>query len=415
MKKLFLLLTFVSLFTACKDDNGSELPDLPKSDMTVIAYLVADTSIIPDDLWTNIAAMYDGLSLMIKPASVFVYWDCTSKYSFWDYPVVLKFSTDGHGNVNGQPRLPDDAMVDEVVALAEIVKEYPQQISTDKEVMTRVLKDIINMTDTERLGLIAGSHGSAWLNKINFSRSFGEDGGAYSGNTITIKDMADVLKSTGRHFDFLLFDACNMATIEVYYDFKDIVDYMIGSVLEVPAIGFPYETSLHYLYDHTIESYKKVCDEYIKFYDKDTSDGGSWQWGTISLIDNKQLDAMTLLIKREIVKNKNFLTTYTPYHLQEYGRHSASQYVACDLEQFLKDINGGSLPTDVKEQLNKIVLYKNHIDESKHYEYSIDALNYSGLGIYIPYELRSTWNETFKELDWYTASGWNEVTFSWEF
>ena len=73
MKKLFLLLTFVSLFTACKDDNGSELPDLPKSDMTVIAYLVADTSVIPDDLWTNIAAMYDGLSLMNKPASVFVY------------------------------------------------------------------------------------------------------------------------------------------------------------------------------------------------------------------------------------------------------------------------------------------------------------------------------------------------------
>ena len=163
MKKLFLLLTFVSLFTACKDDDGSELPDLPKSDMTVIAYLLADTSIIPDDLWTNVAAIYDGLSLMDKPASVYIYWDGTSNSSFWDHPVVLKFSTDEHGKVNGQPQLPQDATVDEVVELAEVVKEYPQQMSTDKDVMARVLKDIIGMTDTERLGLIAGSHGSAWL------------------------------------------------------------------------------------------------------------------------------------------------------------------------------------------------------------------------------------------------------------
>ena len=260
MKKLFLLLSIFTFFTACNTNDEPDLPESDKSDMTIIAYLLADTSMIPDDLWTNIAAIYDGLSLMSKSARVLIYWDGTSRSSFWDNPVVLMFSTDGFGNVNGQPKLPESATVEDVVRLAEIVKEYPKQLSTDKDVMARVLNDIIEMTDTERLGLIAGSHGSAWLNKINFSRSFGEDGGANSGNTITIKDMADVIKSTGRHFDFLLFDACNMATIEVYYDFKDIVDYMIGSVLEVPAVGFPYETSLPFLYEGNVENYKKVCN-----------------------------------------------------------------------------------------------------------------------------------------------------------
>jgi hypothetical protein len=182
------------------------LPELVKSDVTILTHLLADTSIIPDDLWTNIAAIYDGLALMTKPASVLVYWDGTSQYSFWDYPVVLKFSTDGCGNVNGQPKLREDALVEDVIELAEVMKEYPQQKSTDKSVMTKVLNDMINMTDSERLGLIAGSHGSAWLNKIDFSRSFGEDGKA-SGNTITIKDMSDAIRATGRHFDFLLFDA----------------------------------------------------------------------------------------------------------------------------------------------------------------------------------------------------------------
>ena len=413
MKKLFLLLSIFTFFTACNTNDEPDLPESDKSDMTIIAYLLADTSMIPDDLWTNIAAIYDGLSLMSKSARVLIYWDGTSRSSFWDNPVVLMFSTDGFGNVNGQPKLPENATVEDVVRLAEIVKEYPKQLSTDKDVMARVLNDIIEMTDTERLGLIAGSHGSAWLNKINFSRSFGEDGGANSGHTITIKDMADVIKSTGRHFDFLLFDACNMATIEVYYDFKDIVDYMIGSVLEVPAVGFPYETSLPYLYEGNVENYKKVCDEFVKFYDSDESDGGEFQWGTVSLIDNKQLRGLSDLVKREILEHKDFLSDYTPYKLQEYGRGS-KEYVSCDIEQFLKEINGGNLPIDVDSQLKKTILYKDYV-EYPYNTFKIVDENYSGLGIYIPFENRPKWNETFKTLDWYTASGWSEVTFSWNF
>lgn len=414
MKKWFFLAAFVSLFTACStDDDGTDLPELVKSDMTVIAYLLADTSIIPDDLWTNIAAIYDGLALMTKPASVLIYWDGTSQYSFWDHPVILKYSTDGYGNVNGQPQLSSNATVDDVVVLAEVVKEYPQQMSTDKAVMTRVLNDLISMTDTKRLGLIAGSHGSAWLNKIDFSRSFGEDG-YKSGNTITIKDMSDVIKSTGRHFDFLLFDACNMATIEVYYDFKDIVDYMIGSVLEVPAVGFPYETSLHYLYDGTIESYKKVCDEFVKFYDSDVTDGGEWQWGTVSLVDNKQIGAMADLVNREIIEHKELLAVYKPYNLQEYGR-GTKKYVSCDMEQFLKDINGGNLSVDLKSQLEKTILYKNYVEDCNINTFAIKGENYCGLGLYIPLESRGAWYETFKTLDWFTASGWDEVDFNWNF
>lgn len=415
VKKLFLLLSFVSLFTACTTNNDEpDLPESDKSDMTIIAYLLADTSVIPEDLWTNIAAIYDGLTLMNKPASVLIYWDGSSRYSFWDHPVILKYSTDGRGNVNGQPKLPEDATVEDVVELAEVMKEYSQQLSTEKEVMSYVLNDLINMTDTKRLGLIAGSHGSAWLSKINFSRSFGEDGGAGSGNTITIKAMADVIRTTGRHFDFLLFDACNMATVEVYYDFKDVVDYMIGSVLEVPAIGFPYETSLHYLYDGSIDSYKKVCDEFVKFYDSDVTDGGVSGWGTVSLVDNKQMGAMADFVKREIMEHKELLTTYKPYNLQEYGR-GMKKYVSCDMEQFLKDINGGTLSADLKSQLEKTILYKNYVDDCKEKTFSIKGENYCGLGLYIPLESRREWNETFKTLDWYTAAGWNEVTFSWNF
>jgi len=37
------------------------------------------------------------------------------------------------------------------------------------------------------------------------------------------------------------------------------------------------------------------------------------------------------------------------------------------------------------------------------------------LGIYVPVEARPKWNTYFKTLDWYTAAGWSEVDFSWDF
>ena len=52
---------------------------------------------------------------------------------------------------------------------------------------------------------------------------------------------------------------------------------------------------------------------------------------------------------------------------------------------------------------------------SNSFDYDVDAANYCGLGIYIPQSNKSTWNPYFKTLEWYEASGWSEVSFSWGF
>ena len=412
MKKLFLLLALPFLAFACNDEDVPQ--PRPKADMTVMAYLVADASRIEDDIWTNIAAMYDGLATMDKSATLLVYWDGSGSYGEWSNPVVLRYETDGRGNINGQKQLLDDATVEDVVALAEVIKEYPSQISTDINVMSRVLKDMVSFAPTEKIGLIAGSHGSAWVNSIYMhpTRSFGQDGKS-SDNTILTKDMAEAMKSTGRIFEFLLFDACYMATAEVCYDFKDITKYQISSVLEIPAYGFPYENIMKFLYEGTINGYINVCRNYIQYY-KDAYNG----WGTISLIDCKEMQGLANSIKKELIKNKDILANYLPYNLQEYGRtegmESTAKYISVDIVQFIKQINENIIPEDFLNQFNKVVLYTDCLEEEESYDlYDIDKLNYSGLGIYVPVEERSQWNEFFKTIDWYTAAGWNEVTFSW--
>lgn len=413
MKKLFLLLTFVSLFTACKDDDGPSGGKKENAPVTVMGYFVADASGIEDDIFRNIAAMYDGLALMKKPATLLVYWDGSGDYGQWEDPVILRYTTDGKGNVNGQKQLPEDATANEVVDLAEVVKQYPSQLSVDKSVMTQVLKDMIAVSPTERVGLVAASHGSAWTNSIFMSRSFGQDGKG-TDNTMLVSDMADAMKATGKKFDFLLFDACFMGTAEVCYDLRDVADYQIVSVMEVPAYGFPYESSLDYLYEGTVDGYKKICQAYIDFY-QERYENGDYAWGTIALVDSKEMEGLADATRAEIVEHKDVLgNDFDESDIQEYGKQGG-RGIAYDLGQLMAVLNNGTMPNAFADQLNKTVLYKSCLEIANPSSYKVDAANYCGLGVYIPIRYNDNWNDFFKTISWYTVAGWNEVTFSWDF
>ena len=413
MKKLFLLLTFVSLFTACKDDDGPSGGKKENAPITVMGYFIADASGIEDDIFRNIAAMYDGLALMKKPATLLVYWDGSGDYGQWEDPVILRYTTDGKGNVNGQKQLPEDATANEVVDLAEVVKQYPSQLSVDKSVMTQVLKDMIAVSPTERVGLVAASHGSAWTNSIFMSRSFGQDGKG-TDNTMLVSDMADAMKATGRKFDFLLFDACFMGTAEVCYDLRDVADYQIVSVMEVPAYGFPYESSLDYLYEGTVDGYKKICQAYIDFY-QERYENGDYAWGTIALVDSKEMEGLADATRAEIVEHKDVLgNDFDESDIQEYGKQGG-RGIAYDLGQLMAVLNNGTMPNAFADQLNKTVLYKSCLEIANPSSHKVDAANYCGLGVYIPIRYNDNWNDFFKTISWYTVVGWNEVTFSWDF
>lgn len=413
MKKLFLLLTFVSLFTACKDDDGPSGGKKENAPITVMGYFIADASGIEDDIFRNIAAMYDGLALMKKPATLLVYWDGSGDYGQWEDPVILRYTTDGKGNVNGQKQLPEDATANEVVDLAEVVKQYPSQLSVDKSVMTQVLKDMIAVSPTERVGLVAASHGSAWTNSIFMSRSFGQDGKG-TDNTMLVSDMADAMKATGKKFDFLLFDACFMGTAEVCYDLRDVADYQIVSVMEVPAYGFPYESSLDYLYEGTVDGYKKICQAYTDFY-KQRYENGNQAWGTIALVDSKEMEGLADATRAEIVEHKDVLgNDFDESDIQEYGKQGG-RGIAYDLGQLMAVLNNGTMPSVFADQLNKTVLYKSCLEIANPSSHKVDAANYCGLGVYIPIRYNDNWNDFFKTISWYTVAGWNEVTFSWDF
>lgn len=412
MNKWFWILCLVCVFCSCSNNDSPDLPETSTTPLTVLAYMVANND-LDDDLYENLFAMYQGLQLLDKPATLLVYWD--GKTSFGENNAthaILRFETDGNGNINGLPALNEGYDLEVIMTIAEVVKEYPVQSSVTKNVMSTVLTDMLTFAPTDRYGLIFGSHASAWTNSI-YTRSFGLDG-QQTDNTILLPYMVEAIRSTGVHFDYILFDACYMGTIEVCYDFKDVADYLIASVMEVPAYGFPYGTELMpALFEGIETSYKKICQEYIDYYIDVYSQKHS-AWGTVVLIDNKQVNSLVSSLKNEITTHKDKLADYKVSTLQDYGKSSAPD-IAYDLRQFVKELNDGNIPTDFDEKLNKAVLYKGCLTEARPANYAVDAENYCGLGIYIPVSSRTDWNDYFKTIDWFSASGWNEVTFAWNF
>ena len=405
MKKFFvgICALFLLLVSCGKNEDTPQPKPVPSSELTILAYLVANNN-LDDDLLSNIGAMYDGLAEMDQPATLLVYWDGKTKIGpNKSHHLILKYETDGKGNINGLPALDMTATLNDVLDEAEIVKEYDTQYSVDKAVMSKVLKDMVSLAPSSKLGLVFGSHGSSWLNSIYTSRAFGQDGAG--DDTILISDMVEAISSTNKKYEFILFDVCYMGTAEVAYAFRNVCNYQISSVMEVPAYGFPYEDIMKYLYKVDVENYKSACRSFIDFHQS--------AWGTVVLIDSKEVGSLVSEIKKVIVEHKDALADYDVSVIQEYGRTSGP-YIAYDLEQMISDLNDGSVPSTFSSQMAKTILYKGCIEKAMS-NYAVDAANYCGLGIYIPVEKRPKWNEYFKTLDWYTASGWSEVTFSWKF
>ena len=417
IKKALWLFSVLLFLSSCNPSDEEPAPTPDKDSVTILAYLIANNN-LNDELLYNIAIMYDGLRSMDKPASLLVYWDGSSSMGDNNSThLILKYETDGKGKINNKPALSVDATTREVLDAAVVLKEYPSQVSTDKEVFESVLSDMVNFATTDKLGFVVGSHGSSWLNTISTSgRAMGYDG-AYS-NFILLDEMVEAMEGVGKKFEFILFDACFMGTVEVSYEFRNVADYLISSVMEVPSYGFPYDYFLSDLYKGNVAGYKKVCQSFIEYYE-DIYDKGNLNeaaWGTIALIDCSEVDNLVTQVREEIVFHKETLSNYYPGNLQEYGRQGG-KYIAYDLQHFIQDLNGGEVPEAFEDQMKKTVLYKGCLEKARYYsyDYDVDAENYCGMGLYIPLSSRSKWNTYFKTLDWYTASGWNEVSFKWNF
>lgn len=128
---------------------------------------------------------------------------------------------------------------------------------------------------------------------------------------LTIKEIKEVLEKIYKDFktkiDILIFDACFMQTIEISYELKDYVKYIIASQTYVPLDGLPYDdifSRLSNLNEKNLTPLfigKEIVDAYFYSYQ-----GGSQgkEEVQISLI-NTETTTKVLEVIKDILKNFN--------------------------------------------------------------------------------------------------------------
>ena len=241
MKKFFLrtlaiVLWQVFLFTSCEKD--SNIVTKKESKRAVFVYMIADNDL---DFYAtaNINEMETFIAQNPEAGSVYVYID-RAKNRKTAHPILYQITADTSAKIN-----------------SKIIKVYPENNSANEKVLAEALSQVqtICAINNEFLrGLVLWSHGSAWLpesvslasQRATAVKSFGLDQTMANNENhnaeMDIRKLAIILNNY--HFDFILFDACFMASIEVFYELRNTTDYIIASPTEVLATGFPYKDTI---------------------------------------------------------------------------------------------------------------------------------------------------------------------------
>ncbi len=290
--------------------------------------------------------------------------------------------------------------IDENPCLAEvhpnediIVKSYPELNSANPDVLREVIQDVIELYPAQEYGLILWSHGTSWMPAESTLRSFGSD----SDTRMNIPDLA---RSLPVKFNFILFDACLMGSVEVVYELKDKADYIIASSTETVYEGFPYEQIIPKLIQTQID-FNAVAQSYFDYYNAQQN---AHQSATVSVIDTHYLPELAYSLKQLVERSNVNLQSFDRTSVQRLDVYK-EQYVF-DLLDFVDKLLPEADKNNFTAQLNKLVQYKNHTPQFI-LEYNINT--YCGLSCYIPLFDRNDLNEYYKTLKWYRDAGLNHL------
>lgn len=371
MKKrsIACLLLFLSVFIGCTKEEAEVF------DRTVLIYIVADNNL------NNFG--YDNLDYILQGAAgqalngghLLVYFDAQDSA-----PFLYEIKSTG-----GQ------------TATKEILKEYEEQNSMETDVMKGVIDEALALRPASEYGLVLWSHATAWLpsNVHNMLRSFGSD----KGKEMDIRDLATALPD--HTFDFILFDACYMASVEVLYELRGKANYIIASPTETMANGFPYDRIIAPMFERKADL-KKICTEFYTFYQSQSQP--FMQSATVSLTEMASLDKLAGVVS-EILRSKETEIPLLPIDEMQPMEYLGARYHALyDFDDFIGRMATPEQYDAFRQCLDETVVYKLTTDKAT-YAYNngtqIDMFHFSGLSVYVPQEALPALNEWYRNFSWY--------------
>lgn len=316
-----------------------------------------------------------------------------------------------------------------------LLQAYNFDNPLEPDAMRQVMDDAVRLAPATHYGLIVWSHSTGWLPK-NLEMTtgdarqraaktdqlrtkwFGAEPKKSNGNEFNHMDfseLADVMEPYG--WEFLIGDACLCSSVELAYDLRHAVGYLVGSPTEVLTEGFPYKRILPLLYGKrsALEVSQSVAACFIDFFENDYYfNGRPCPYATIAVTDLSEMEALASATRPLMAKmNKNSLSVQD---VQVYDGRANTMFF--DFDSFVRE-NLDSPDDDpdyrlFKAQLQKTVPYSGHTEAF----YStasgsgrvIRVNDYCGLATYVPRqgvkdELIGQCNQAWPATAWAQAIG----------
>ncbi|KAA6310016.1 hypothetical protein EZS27_038604, partial [termite gut metagenome] len=298
----------------------------------------------------------------------------------------------------------------------QLIWTYDDQNSVNVNVMQEILSRTFDNFPAKSYGLVLWSHGDGWgpPDWKKTSRSFGQDGN----DKMNISDLRNVLESY--HFDFILFDACFMQTVEVAYELRACSDYFIGSPTEIPGPGAPYQIIVKSMFatGSTEETVIDIARNYYDFYalayneGKDSSNQ-NWTGGvSVSVVKSTELGPLAAATKNVFTQ---YLNNGTVIYISDIMCYDPLRYPSYyyDIDSFIHSLTGDNADyTFWHTAFENAVPYFETTDKNySAYGYGgmFSMINTTGLSIYIPNKNLANINAFYSTYQWYTAAGWDET------
>ena len=315
-------------------------------------------------------------------------------------------------------------------------------IAASPSTMAKVLDYVRNEFPAKGYGMVFSSHGSGWLPAGYFSspskfeqehkdeldedlalgraipagayrlpvpegdladtdpyygmtRSIGQDfiRNSYYGHEMDIREFASGIPY---RLDYILFDMCYTAGVEVAYGLKDKADYLGLSPAEVMGDGmFDYTKLTTFLLGGASPDYAGLFKDSFDMYDKQS---GVYRSSTVNVIRTDGIENLAAVCSGLINEYSDTLRHVNPNNIQGYYR--SNRHYFFDLEDIFAKCGATEAELDrLGDAIDRCVIYKNATPRFMN-EFSIDK--YSGFSMYLPcagtelldlYYKKEAWND----------------------
>lgn len=375
----YIILAVLPVFVAACSGNDEPEPD-PYAPMMTLVYMVSDNSL-------GSSFQSDEGNLEQMRTAVF------------------------RGALNGGGRLlvyrdgPDgNPTLFEITTNGDMtIADYTNDISSlTVDRMQRVINDARAAVPAHNYGLVLWSHGTGWIESSAarsadgttaveaVGQSFGQD--QHPVNTeMKIATLAEALRSTPH--EFIYFDCCFMASVEVLYELRNCAKTFIAYATEIPIEGMPYDVNTKLLVAGEVDGVQ-MAKNTLDYYQNRASNPSC----AIAVVDAAALD--NLATATRAVMQTGAVASSTYYGVPFFRSGGPRTYLY-DMKDYIMSLDvDASLLASWQQAYDKAVVYSG----ATAYSYGLDMSKYSGLGCHI---VRTAADATI--LGYRNQSWWSDV------